>query len=148
VNVGFFVHGLPRSQGSKRHLGGGRMIESSKYLKPWRNEVRMAAMLAMADKPPLEDGVQLRLHFFFERPKSHFGTGKNSERVKENAPRHHISYPDLDKLERAIFDALATVCFVNDSQVCHLNSLKSYTTVPGSRLIGAAAGVHITLEEA
>ena len=29
--------GIPAPQGSKRHVGGGRMIESCKALKPWRD---------------------------------------------------------------------------------------------------------------
>lgn len=35
----FAVFGLPAPQGSKRHVGEGRMVESSKRVKPWRRQV-------------------------------------------------------------------------------------------------------------
>ncbi len=36
--------GKPAPQGSKRSLGGRVMIESSKRCKPWRQDVRHAAL--------------------------------------------------------------------------------------------------------
>src|ERR1700676_3259288 len=33
------VRGIPAPQGSKRHVGGGRMIEMSKAVGPWREAV-------------------------------------------------------------------------------------------------------------
>lgn len=36
MRLHFEIPGRPAAQGSKRHVGGGRMIEQSKYLKPWR----------------------------------------------------------------------------------------------------------------
>ena len=36
----FAVLGLPAPQGSKRHVGEGRMVESSKRVKPWRRHER------------------------------------------------------------------------------------------------------------
>ena len=37
------VNGLPAPQGSHKHVGGGRMVESSKKVKPWRQDVKAAA---------------------------------------------------------------------------------------------------------
>ena len=39
----FNVNGTPGAQGSKRHVGHGVMIESSKKVKPWRTDVKTAA---------------------------------------------------------------------------------------------------------
>ena len=38
------VRGVPAPQGSKRHIGHGIMIENSKKVKPWRQDVRAAAI--------------------------------------------------------------------------------------------------------
>ena len=38
----FSVLGLPAPQGSKTHIGNGRMVESSKRVKPWRRQVAAA----------------------------------------------------------------------------------------------------------
>ena len=47
--VEFEVVGLPAAQGSKRHVGNGVMVESSKALKPWRSAVAEAARDIAAD---------------------------------------------------------------------------------------------------
>ena len=36
------VIGIPAPQGSKRHVGHGIMIENSKRVKPWRQDVKEA----------------------------------------------------------------------------------------------------------
>ena len=38
------VRGVPAPQGSKRHIGNGILIENSKKVKPWRQDVRAAAI--------------------------------------------------------------------------------------------------------
>ena len=40
----FTVLGTPAPQGSKRHVGKGVMVESSRGCKPWRQDVRHTAM--------------------------------------------------------------------------------------------------------
>lgn len=47
--IKFFVAGVPAPQGSKV-LMRGRMIESSKKLKPWREAVRQAAAEHVLDE--------------------------------------------------------------------------------------------------
>jgi len=37
--IWFEVPGIPAPQGSKRHVGGGRMVESSRSLPEWRASV-------------------------------------------------------------------------------------------------------------
>ena len=54
------VYGTPAPQGSKRHVGHGRMIEQSKRVKPWRNDVKAAAETAIVEweqRRPLPSGV-------------------------------------------------------------------------------------------
>ena len=51
--IEFFVEGIPASQGSKRHVGRGILIESSKRVKPWRSDVRIAAQEARGDRLPV-----------------------------------------------------------------------------------------------
>ena len=46
MNSGFSltVYGVAAPQGSKRHVGNGVMIESSNRVRPWRQDVRFAAL--------------------------------------------------------------------------------------------------------
>lgn len=127
----FFAAGRPAAQGSKRHVGGGRLIESSRQVGPWRDAVRQAAIEAMAGRPPIDGPVYLVQVFALPRPKSHYGTGRNSGQVKRGAPHRPPVRPDLDKLARAVGDALTGVCYHDDAQVVNLCAAKYYATSSG-----------------
>lgn len=107
----FYALGEPAPQGSKRHVGGGRMVESSKAVKPWREAVTHAAFGA---GPKLEGPVAVRMTFTLARPKT--------------APKKlHTPFkkPDLDKLARSTFDAITAAGLWNDdAQVACLTTLK------------------------
>lgn len=107
------IEGTARPQGSKRHVGKGVMIESSKHVANWRQWVRLKASQAMAGRPQILGPVQIAILFEFDRPKKHSTT----KGVRKNAPQYHTCKPDADKLLRAILDALTGVCFRDDSQV-------------------------------
>jgi len=122
----FAIYGLtPAPQGSKRHVGGGRMVESSPKLKPWREAVRSEALatgLAISAEP-----IYLHLLFRFRRPKGHYTT---KGELKPSARIEHITRPDLDKLCRSTLDALTGTLFHDDAQVAFLVASKEYT-LPG-----------------
>ena len=107
----FTVHGMPAAQGSKRYVGHGVMVESSKKVKPWRQDVVAAALRAMEADHEFEmftGPVEVTIDFFFARPKSHSGTGRNNGVLKVNAPLYVSTRPDIEKLERSTHDALTT----------------------------------------
>lgn len=121
--ISFFVPGDPAPQGSKRHVGHGIMIESSKRVKPWRQDVREGA-LALGLSEPIEGAVKLTLTFWLRVPKS--------------APKRRrlpaVKRPDLDKLCRAVLDALTSAgIYRDDSQVTELVASKhlAYDRAPG-----------------
>ena len=133
----FHVLGLsPAPQGSKRHVGGGRMIESSAKVKPWREAVRSEAIatgLAISAEP-----IYLHLLFRFRRPKGHYDS---KGQIKASAPQTPITRPDLDKLCRSTLDALTGVLFADDSQVAFLVASKEYA------LLGELEGCQIEIRE-
>lgn len=112
-----FIAGDPASQGSKNHVGNGVMVESSKKLKPWRQDVR--ARLTGRDGRPLAyfpSAVCLRLEFVLYRPRS-------LSKKKPTPPA--IKRPDLDKMTRAIFDSITSAgVWKDDSQVTRANVSK------------------------
>lgn len=125
----FFVAGRPAAQGSKRHVGGGRMVESSRQVGPWRGAVRQVAIEAMSGQPPRTGPLEVYLRFIMPRPKSHLRKGKaqtDGWRLLPFAPRKHTSKPDVDKLVRAILDALTGVCWSDDAQVVAVHGEKGY----------------------
>lgn len=126
--ITFFVPGIPVQQGSKRHVGNGRMIEASPNLKPWRLAVTYAAREARGRMPyPYFLPIDVTLRFWFPRPKSHYGTGKNAGVLKSSAPVWKSSAPDIDKLTRAMLDGMTDAgVWKDDAQVVSLIVLKRY----------------------
>lgn len=121
------VRGIPAPQGSKRHMGGGRMVEVSRAVNPWREAVRAETQRAMNGRPPLEGAVQVDASFYLPRPKSHYRTGRNAHLVKDRAPRRPCTPPDLDKLARAVLDGLTEGgAWLGDGQVALLVTSKDY----------------------
>jgi Holliday junction resolvase RusA-like endonuclease len=119
------VYGDPAPQGSKRALGrspAGKsiMVENSTKVIPWRNDVKNAAERAVAAlgmPPPMDGPLLARMVFTYPRPKSHFGTGKNSDRLRPDAPERPCTVPDLSKLVRSTEDAIKGLVWVDDARV-------------------------------
>lgn len=140
--VSFFVHGRPRPQGSKRSFPirnrAGNIIKfsvvdsSGEEGKAWRSQVRDSAISAWGEFRRVLDGpLSVAFTFTFARPKGHFGTGRNAEFVKPNAPSHPTSPPDLLKIARAIEDSLTSVIYRDDSQIVTEVLTKRYGPVDG-----------------
>lgn len=125
--VSFVVYSRAAPQGSKRHIGNGVMIESSKRVKPFRADVRKAAeSAALPPDWPMAAPMRVGMRFHFARPKSHFkGNGVAlSKSAPEEATSHGLG--DLEKLARSVNDALSTVLFNDDRQVVEMHLAKAY----------------------
>lgn len=120
---------VTRREGDRRVpvLGkGGLPIVNQTYtneskLKPWRNEVAQMAVYGgwrALGMDALDEACELRCTFVFKRPDSHFGTGRNAGVLKDSAPLYpELTGADLDKLERAIMDALTGIVWKDDRRV-------------------------------
>ena len=120
TRVSFVVYATPGPQGSKRHIGNGVMVESSKKVKPFRAAVVEAARDAIGEARAIASPVLLTAEFVFPRPAGHYGTGRNSAVLKASAPPYPTSrnLGDLSKLVRALEDALTDAgVWIDDSQV-------------------------------
>lgn len=125
----FFVPGKPATKGSfkafvhKKGEKAGRafVVNSDKGCKDWQNRVALAAKMAGVNHY-WDFGVAVEATFHLIRPKGHFGTGRNADKLKPSAPIHHLKKPDIDKLVRALLDGLTHVAYRDDSQIisCHI----------------------------
>jgi crossover junction endodeoxyribonuclease RusA len=121
-----YVLGIPAPQGSKRHVGNGRMIEASKKVKPWREAVHRSVQEVIGGNPNFKPfGGPLRITVTFYLPKP-----STIRRMLPTVP------PDLDKLDRGLLDALTIAgVWEDDAQVVEIVSAKRYAT--SSRPSGA-----------
>jgi crossover junction endodeoxyribonuclease RusA len=125
-----FVFGTePAPQGSKKHVGGGRLIESSKKVGPWRSAVALAVKTEWNDRQELivfDEAVRVDIQFFLPRPKT----------VKRPLP---IVPPDVDKLIRSTLDGLVQGGLLrDDSIVTTVTAVKAYAD---ARPVGATIAV-------
>jgi crossover junction endodeoxyribonuclease RusA len=128
----FTVAGMPPApQGSKRHVGNGRMIESSTQVKPWRYLVQQAAVATQ--QPTITGPVSLSCVFLFPRPKSHYNT---KGILKPSAPTFHSVKPDGSKCLRSTEDALVDSGLLQDDARIAVSSFTKRYTV-GSEHPGA-----------
>lgn len=123
--ITFNVIGMEAAtQGSKRSVGNGILLETNKRLRPWRLLVTDAAL---ATNYPLTNlPVSISITFRFLRPKGHY----NKSGLSQKAPAHLTSKQkgDIDKLSRAVLDALTGSLLLDDSQVVQLAAHKRYCT--------------------
>ena len=125
-----FVEGIPAPQGSKRGFSKVgttkvQLVEASTRVKPWREAIAAQAAAEFRGDP-LTVPVMVETLFLFDRPK----TATRPYPCTRNEG-------DLDKLERAVFDALVMGwVLLDDSLVVEGHSSKRY---------GGTAGVFVTV---
>lgn len=117
------VNGIPAPQGSKKHIGRGRLIEVSKKVAPWRAAVAATAADAGINELHLDQAALVGVFFFMPRPKSHRG----ARGLRPSAPVAPLVPPDLDKLIRSTLDGLVQGgVLADDARITHLLSSKQY----------------------
>ena len=115
----FFVSGKCEAQGSMRAFNNRLVHNKSKELNAWRNSVAQAAKIAKVELSL--QPISLTLTFTLAKPKS----------VKRALP---TVPPDLDKLIRAIGDALTGIAWKDDSQITTICATKVYGDTPGVKI--------------
>ena len=123
------VYGDPQAMGSKRaFVVKGRAIvtdEKGKRLKTFQESLREEMRECKPDLP-VRGPVAVSIEIVMRRPKSHYGTGRNSATLKPSAPEFCITKPDADKVLRAVLDCGTGIWWRDDSQVCHMVVTKRY----------------------
>lgn len=97
--------------------------------KSWSAAVASTAFEAMidADVPMVRDlPLVIEVDFYQPRAKGHFRTGRNAHLLKPDAPAAPNKRPDVDKLLRAILDALKNVVYADDGQVASVIARKNF----------------------
>ena len=73
---------------------------------------------------PATGAVMASYRFFFARPQSHYGSGKNADKLKPSAPELHIQRPDLTNLLKCMEDALKGIVWRDDCHVSEIDAVK------------------------
>lgn len=113
--------GTPAPQGSKKgfynkYSGRVQMVESSDKVKPWREDVRQAALGVMDAHQlvKLDGPLEVRMVFTLAKP-------AGAPKTKRTWP---MRYPDVSKLARSTEDALTSIGFwADDARVVNYTRL-------------------------
>lgn len=118
-----FVMGEPTAQGSKRHVGHGIMREENEAkLRPWREALAWQLHAERRGAPTMEGPVEVTLTFHLRAP-------RQPRQWWQRQGRWVAYAPDIDKLARAVLDAMTVAGVVaDDGQVALLNVAKLYAT--------------------
>lgn len=127
--IEFMVDGDPKAQPRPRAFSrnGHARVYDPGSAEGWKSQIAIAAR---AHRPvgPLEIPICLSVTFFFRRPQSHYGTGRNRSTLKPSAPNEHTSKPDLDNCIKAVKDCLTGLGFwFDDAQVVASHTAKLWT---------------------
>lgn len=136
--------GRPAPQGSKQSGGAGQLLEQSAYLPAWRQAVKIAAYeeyqrrgIKPATLPVFGPGVPVVIESltFFVGP----------DQCRADGTDEPLGTPDIDKLLRAVLDALGGAkgnhksarCYADDSQVVEIRALRKVraTTQTGAMIV-------------
>lgn len=147
----FTVYGVAQPKGNMRAFQPRGMkfpivTETNRNVRSWSQLVAEGAGNELSKQPDprvITDPVRVTAEFHLPRPKKY---------QRRGLVVAHCKAPDLDKLVRAVLDALSAVVFDDDAQVVELLAIKRYADVdrvphvtirveatPGTRTIEAPA---------
>lgn len=127
----FRVEGIAVPQGSMvafvSATTGRAMMKpnNEKALKAWRQHVAQSASAARPPwlREPADGSIYVALAFVRERGEDYLSDGVT---LRKGARRFPDTAPDIDKLTRAMLDALTDVAFTNDARVVTCLATKRY----------------------
>ena len=143
-SIDVYVTGVPAPQGSMvAHVvkrKDGTRFATVHYpqgtpLHKWRADVAIAVRHEWGDDMTYHP-VRMVLVFYFPRPLRHMTLQGTIKPQYANVP--HDGRPDLDKLVRAVLDALTDVVYPDDAQVHVIRASKRYVydhQLPGLQII-------------
>ncbi len=128
-----FVEGHPTTKGSLNWFGKGQVVNANARTKSWEQWIQWTWMQSPNYRSLKIEGVAtISCRFYFVRPKSHYGTGRNSHLIKDKFL--HMTQPctkrqnDLDKLCRAVFDSLSGLAYDDDARICNIKETGKFWT--------------------
>lgn len=138
------IPGHPAPKGSLRcrRDPSHRLIEDNKRTKPWRDSIAAWVTRKWPTDQYADKGqpIGAEVTFTLDRPRYHYGTGRNAQTIKE---RYTTARPvghdtgDADKLLRLVLDALQdTDVLPDDCAVVETTARKAYTGGAGPDVLG------------
>lgn len=126
----FTVPGEPVGKGRARAAKRGKFITMYTPIKTANYEglIAHAAMVAMAGRTLLTQAAEVELDIRVSIPKS---MSKKNRKLAIDGLIVPTKKPDIDNVEKAIFDGMNGVVWKDDVQVVQVKKRKRYAETPG-----------------
>ena len=123
----FFIAGTPKPQARPRFARRGKFVTTYSQTTDWKKVCIKNAKEIFACVGMYENAIRVDLAFYFQRPKSHYRTGKFSHLLRDDAPKYHVKKPDKDNLEKCVTDAMTDAGLIKDDCIIIVGeTAKSY----------------------
>lgn len=128
--ITFFVAGAPYGKGRPRvsSFGGRARMYTPEKTVAYENLVRISADIAMGSMPVITGPVSVFMRILVPTPAS---MPKKRQKEAMAGLLMPTKKPDIDNVEKAIFDALNGVVWKDDVQVVDVTKSKRYSEKPG-----------------
>jgi Holliday junction resolvase RusA-like endonuclease len=127
------IPGKPIAQNRPRFARRGKFVTTYSDQETEAGRFFLLAREQINRKMP--GAVKLSAVFRFKRPKSHYGTGKNSTTIKQGSPIFHTKKPDTDNLIKFILDCLNSLAWDDDCQIVEIRAIKAYAEVEETEIL-------------
>lgn len=130
----FTVPGDPRGKGRPRAttIGGHARMFTDAKTATYENLVKLAAVNALAGRPPFDEPLSVRVAVRMVPAASHSAKKRAAMLDGAIAP---TKLPDLDNVVKAVLDGCNKVAFRDDALIVRLSAAKSYAETPGVDVI-------------
>ncbi len=131
MKIQFQILGKPQAQERHRHSTTGKFVRTYDPSAKDKQDFLLQAK-QYTPKSPILGEVRIKVWFHMPRPKSHYRTGKYAGILKDKYKEvvWHTVRPDIDNLQKFIFDSLNGVFWSDDSQICEIVAYKLYNEKP------------------
>lgn len=128
--VAFTVPGEPHGKGRHRScIRGGRIATyTPQKTERYENLIAVVAKLAMGRRPPFGGACAVELDIFVSVPAS-WSIKKRAMAL--GGGLHPTKKPDVDNVEKAVFDGMNGIVWRDDVQVVDVVKRKRYSETPG-----------------
>lgn len=110
-----YIEGPPAAQ-PRPKVSKFSVYYTGKAYKIWR-ELVDKALEASPPEEMMTGPLYTTLKFYIPRPKSHYLSRKYGYVLKKQAPLYHTQKPDLDNLEKLVYDRCNGIVYKDDSQI-------------------------------
>ena len=132
TSIKFEFYGPPKAQ--KRHRSTAMKGGGIRNYDPSDRD-KMSFIEAIQDKKPerpLTGPLAIKLEFFNQRPKAHYGSRMGEPYLKPDAPNLWFTKGrnDWDNLGKLVCDAMNGIFYEDDGQICVAMVVKRYSESP------------------